>query len=363
MTTTKDVAYTATTDENGDFYLGHVMPEAYGLTLAADYPTDVISMKDVVLVQKEAQKIVDVPEIGSLLRVASDLDGDGEVRNADAMMLFDYLFGNIDEFPAGLWYADPAQLVLSVDNDAVTDLGQIDVIIPGDANSSFGFEFPFGGRVTLSGEGEVQPIKDVIDVPVYVGAAAEISTVALNIDYPSDDYKVVSFSSNIPDLRYIEQNGKIIVAGFLKSQIKLTEGDELFAVRFQKIGENKINQFELKLEKFGGLAMNKAGNDLDLQLTSPIFGEVLPTKYDLSQNYPNPFNPSTKISFSLPQADVVMLKIYDILGAEVATLVNGKMAAGKYELNFNASNLPSGAYIYRIVTNNFTATKKMMLLK
>jgi hypothetical protein len=339
------------------------MPENYELTMAADYPDNVISMKDVVLVQKEAQKIVDVPEIGTLLRVASDLDMDGEIRDADAMMLFDYLFGNIDQFPAGLWYADPDQLVLSVDNDAVSDLGQIDVIIPGDANSSFGFEFPFGGRVTLSGEGEVQPIADVMNVPVYVGSETEISTVALNIDYPSDDYKVVGFSSNIPELRYTEKNGKILVAGFLKTQVKLSEGDELFAIKFQKTSENDVNDFALKLEKFGGLAMNKSGNDLDLQLTSPIFGEALPTSYDLSQNYPNPFNPTTKISFSLPQADVVTLKVYDILGAEVATLVNGKMAAGKYELNFDASNLPSGAYIYRIVTNNFTSTKKMMLLK
>ncbi len=360
---TKLIGYTATTDEDGNFYLGHVMPENYDLSLTADYPENVISMKDVVLVQKQAQKIVDVPEVGTLLRTASDVDGDGEIRDADAMMLFDYLFGNIDQFPAGLWYADASQLTVSVDNDAFTDLGQIDVIIPGDANSSFGFEFPFGGRVTLSGEGEVQPIADEINVPVYVGSETEISTIALNIDYPSDDYKVVEFSSNIPELRYIEKNGKIMVAGFLKSQVKLSEGDELFTIKFQKTSENEVNDFALKLEKFGGLAMNKNGNDQDLKLTSPIFGEALPTSYDLSQNYPNPFNPSTKISFSLPKADVVTLKVYDILGAEVATLVNGKMAAGKYELNFDASNLPSGAYIYRIVTNNFTATKKMMLLK
>ncbi len=360
----KDVAYTATTDENGDFYLGHVMPEAYDLQLAMDYPDDVINMKDVVMLQKQAQKIVPQPEVGTLLRVASDLDMDGELRDADAMMLFDYIFGNIDQFPAGLWYADADQLVLSVDNDAVTDMGMIDVVIPGDVNSSFGFEFPFGGRVTLNGEGDVQPIADVIDVPVYMGSDAEISTIALNLDYPSDDYKVQNFTSNIPGMRYIENNGKIMVAGFLRSPINLSQGDELFTVRFQKVSDNKVDNFALSLEKLGGIALNKNGEDVDVQLTAPTFGEALPTSYDLSQNYPNPFNPSTKISFSLPQADVVTLKVYDILGAEVVTLVNGtKMEAGKYELNFDASNLPSGAYIYRIVTNNYTATKKMMLLK
>ncbi|MCO6472379.1 MAG: T9SS type A sorting domain-containing protein, partial [Melioribacteraceae bacterium] len=109
--------------------------------------------------------------------------------------------------------------------------------------------------------------------------------------------------------------------------------------------------------------LEKNGNFVTTGLQTLSFGEVIPTKYELTQNYPNPFNPTTKISFSLPQADVVTLKVYDILGSEVATLVNEKLEAGVYEFNFNASNLPSGAYIYRIQTDNFQSTKKMMLLK
>ncbi|HRI84647.1 MAG TPA: T9SS type A sorting domain-containing protein [Ignavibacteria bacterium] len=88
-----------------------------------------------------------------------------------------------------------------------------------------------------------------------------------------------------------------------------------------------------------------------------------PFDYNLSQNYPNPFNPSTKINFSIPKAGVVSLIVYDILGKEVIQLVNEFKAAGKHEINFNASNLSSGTYFYRIEAGEFKSTKKMSLLK
>jgi hypothetical protein len=85
--------------------------------------------------------------------------------------------------------------------------------------------------------------------------------------------------------------------------------------------------------------------------------------FNLAQNYPNPFNPTTKISYTIPERNNVSLKIYDMLGREVATLVNTTKEAGNYEVNFNASNLASGLYIYKLTAGNFVSTKKMMLLK
>jgi hypothetical protein len=85
--------------------------------------------------------------------------------------------------------------------------------------------------------------------------------------------------------------------------------------------------------------------------------------YSLSNNYPNPFNPSTKISWQLPVRGQVSLKVYDVLGNEVATLVNEEKPAGIYEVAFNASDLSSGVYFYQLKTGNFISTKKMILLK
>jgi hypothetical protein len=85
--------------------------------------------------------------------------------------------------------------------------------------------------------------------------------------------------------------------------------------------------------------------------------------YKLFQNFPNPFNPVTKIKYSIPEDDFVALNIYDILGNELKTLLNDYKQAGTYETEFNASNLPSGVYFYRIISGNFLETRKMLLLK
>jgi len=85
--------------------------------------------------------------------------------------------------------------------------------------------------------------------------------------------------------------------------------------------------------------------------------------FELAQNYPNPFNPTTIISYTIPEASEVTLKVYDVLGKEVATLVNGFQAANSYKVNFNASSLSTGVYIYKIEAGNFSMTKKMLLLK
>ena len=89
----------------------------------------------------------------------------------------------------------------------------------------------------------------------------------------------------------------------------------------------------------------------------------LPSKYNLSANYPNPFNPNTIINYAVKDAGLVSIKVYDILGAEVATLVNETKEAGEYAVEFNASALPSGVYIYTLQVNGFTSSKKMLLMK
>ncbi len=90
---------------------------------------------------------------------------------------------------------------------------------------------------------------------------------------------------------------------------------------------------------------------------------VNPETFELTQNYPNPFNPTTNIKFSIPKRSFVTLKVYDVVGREVATLVNQEKEAGTYNVKFNASNLASGMYIYTLTTGNFTSSKKMVLMK
>ena len=91
------------------------------------------------------------------------------------------------------------------------------------------------------------------------------------------------------------------------------------------------------------------------------FGAI--SEFALDQNYPNPFNPSTKINYSIKEKSNVELKIFDLLGGEVATLVNEEKSPGNYEVIFDASNLSSGVYLYTIKAGSFVQTRKMMLMK
>ncbi len=90
---------------------------------------------------------------------------------------------------------------------------------------------------------------------------------------------------------------------------------------------------------------------------------IIPTVYDLKQNYPNPFNPSTKISYSIPKSGMVTMKIFDITGREVASLINDIKAPGVYTVDFNGANFASGVYFYRLEATDFVDTKRMVLVK
>jgi len=108
-------------------------------------------------------------------------------------------------------------------------------------------------------------------------------------------------------------------------------------------------------------------NNFDLdkinRSTVSFKGNSNPVVYELMQNYPNPFNPSTTIKYQIPESGNVSLKVYDILGGEVMTLVNEEQVAGKYEINFDASKFASGVYLYRIQAGDFMSVKKMILLR
>jgi len=98
-------------------------------------------------------------------------------------------------------------------------------------------------------------------------------------------------------------------------------------------------------------------------LNSDESNKIIPKEYYLHQNFPNPFNPVTVISWQSPVSSHQTIKVYDILGKEIATLVDDFREAGVYEINFNASSLSSGVYIYKLQAGEFVSSKKMILLK
>ena len=109
--------------------------------------------------------------------------------------------------------------------------------------------------------------------------------------------------------------------------------------------------------------LKQVDSDGKFEYSDVVEVEVVPTKFELSQNYPNPFNPSTTIRFSLPKETRLKINIYNMLGELVETLAEGNYEAGYHKVTFNASSLPSGAYVYRIESPDFVQVRKMVLIK
>lgn len=136
--------------------------------------------------------------------------------------------------------------------------------------------------------------------------------------------------------------------------------DALKKLPLKKVDDELVSRLDMAQT---ALDNSLGGKELMNRKAGRGTGVVIPTEYSLSNNYPNPFNPSTVIKYELPLNNMVSLKIYDILGREVKTLVNEIQNAGSYSVVFNGSTLASGVYIYTLRSGNFSATKKMMVVK
>ncbi len=253
-----------------------------------------------------------------------------------------------------------------------------------------GIEFVFNiGDVLLNGE-TIKFIERADTLPIAsieeLNLAVKSDTLDLNTESELifSDYYYVVFGEKADSLISNEFN-----VNFKCELVKLSTG-EVVGV-FEEVNYNKAN-----LEEYGqqGYLVDCSGIEAGkyyLRLTTTVNEEVglslsdiqmdnvlleksklnirnfkgssIPLEYSLEQNYPNPFNPTTTIRYQIPKDGLVTLKVYDILGAEVSTLINEEMVAGKYEVNFDAGALASGVYIYRLNVNDFVNVKKMVLVK
>jgi len=116
--------------------------------------------------------------------------------------------------------------------------------------------------------------------------------------------------------------------------------------------------YTYRIKAYNSVSESDYSNEASLTLTGVTAEEEMPTEYSISQNYPNPFNPTTKLKFALPQMSLTKLIIYDLLGREVQTPINKELEAGYHEINFNASNLNSGVYFYKIQSGDLLILKK-----
>ena len=146
-------------------------------------------------------------------------------------------------------------------------------------------------------------------------------------------------------------NGNILIGNGATSSVKLFDNAGNYLEDFISSGAgNLLTPNAVVIRENNAVSVSGSGNSFI-------------NNYILEQNYPNPFNPGTIISFSIPNSEFTQLKIYDALGTEINSLVNEYKQSGNYDIEFNAENLPTGIYFYRLISGNYSDTKKMILLK
>lgn len=181
-------------------------------------------------------------------------------------------------------------------------------------------------------------------------------------DYYSN-HDIIASNFIVPNNKHASLNSETKIV--LEPGFHANNGSQFVAYIHDGINGNSYNiacsnSSKIALDKLNNLLSktNSKNNQLNLAKEIPI-----PDHFDLSQNYPNPFNPTTIIKYAIPNSGDVKLIVYDIMGKEVKTLVNEFKAPGYYQVQFNASDFSSGIYFYRLVTNNFSAIKKLVVIK
>jgi hypothetical protein len=206
--------------------------------------------------------------------------------------------------------------------------------------------------ITLSGNANINVNSTLKKMNSFGG---EISGTVMNSESALSGTLVSAFNAggNVIASEISSQNGEYIIPC-------LSEGE--LTVKASRVG-TQTTEYSEKIQINYVSSLTKDGVNLLLTPTDVKDKPVLPKEYKLMQNYSNPFNPSTKIVFELPNTGFVELKVFDVLGNEVTVLVNGEMNAGRHEITFDAKNLSSGMYFYRIKAGNFVKTMKMILMK
>jgi hypothetical protein len=232
---------------------------------------------------------------------------------------------------------------------------------------------PIGGVPTISVDSIKAEKGSTVIVPVKVLAFNNIGSFSLKISYNAAalTYTGISGSHNGISITNNASSGILTLGWFDQAgntPISIPNG-VLANLNFSYAGGSSSLSFNTSLceilDSEGNILSGIIYQDGSISIATGIKGNlsVVPNAYNLYQNFPNPFNPSTVIRYDLPKEGFVILKVYNIIGKEVCTLVNGVKQAGNHFVTFDASNLPSGLYIYSIKTKDFSSVRKLMLLK
>lgn len=270
-------------------------------------------------------------ELNEVQMILANVSSDEEVTAYDASLILQYVVGKIYELP---YYEMPLKV---------------------------------SGMATM--KRNLEMAEEMITVPISIKTDHELFafsvTVTFDTEYLTYKSMILPEALNGFSVEVNADAGMIRIVGASSTGVVLSADDLI--IEFEQAAEIPAEGTNVVLSSLR-LNEEETIQSVDSSIITPIVSgiadsESIPSTYKLYQNYPNPFNPSTTIRYDLPESGEVLLTVFDITGRKVATVESGAKAAGSYQINFNASQLPSGMYFYQLQTREFTSTQKMLLIK
>lgn len=302
-----------------------------------------------------------IPVGGTVLVRAEAIDTDGEVEfvsffidddsvGVDVSAPYSFSIPNISEGEHTIYVKAKDDDGYKVQSTSIIIEGRTDILV-------FRLE---AEEATLSGENTIKAGSAEVSSGAFVSMENSGSITWNGLNLPVGDEYDISVRYYLP-FDYKEQklsiNGEVVDTLLFDLPIKVWQDLPLTVTSLNQIQSISIDKF------WGYMDFDYLEVVIQGAMVSNEEDEESPSEIALQQNYPNPFNPNTTISYSIPQASQVVLKIYNSLGQEVSTLVDGKRSAGPHSVTWNASNVSSGVYFYKIFVGSEVYTRKMVLIK
>ncbi len=297
--------------------------------------------------------------------IAAEINGVGAVPNAlDALIATRRFVGIIPNFlPPGVvpgrpdWCSESFAITV---NGTTNQTKDVQVLCTGDVNGTYTPFPPMKNSVIINNETSITVDNDVIDLPIYAQNAMNVGSVSLVLDYPANLQVLdVMMTKDAENLVYTAKNGHLRMAWFSIDPMELKAGDVVATLKVKVGSLNGSAGFTTNTE-----SVLSDGEGIPMDEASLIIPKLVSTLQDADYsltNVPNPFNAITEIRYSLPQAGNISLKVYNVLGEEIATLFDGQQSAGKHTLNFDGTSLSRGVYMYKLKAGDVTKVKTMVI--
>lgn len=314
------------------------------------------------------------PNPTQIERIAADVDNNGAVQMFDAALIVQFAVGlHNSESQAGSWGFSPSERTYSfLDSSKLNQ--DFDATMVGDVDGNWTPDSPLAksnaAKKSYDYLSDIEAeIGEQVVIPLIAAGEREVNSFDLTLNYDNRCLQFIQVNKtdmvqNFQIFTNNSEDGTLRVGGF--GVEPLTESGTYLELVFEAIG----NKGDASQVEFISYRINAEEEQYAIATVVIASGSLTqaPEDFVLHNNYPNPFNPHTQIKFELPQPGYVSLKIYNMLGQEIKTLVNQTMDAGYHQVAWNGQNasghvMPSGFYIYRLQADNFVDSKKMFLMK